>query len=260
MTMNYFDFEGARVVYEDTGQGYPVILVHGTLWHQPWGKFRPLLASKYRVISLHLPGYGDSEVVPGKVHDTDLLARSLCRLVQHLQLREFSVIGLSLGTVVSLKAASLGVINGKLILAGMPTQTVGVMVTLSHWLPKIVLRQIAKIAFVREKILMASIRINVGRHKKELHMAKSFSSDINKTSPEAIADVDYVRMVKELPHLISEVANEKIFIYGQYDLQKKGANAWGIKYNIVKKAGHNVFADQPEEVFTLVTKLLPDTP
>lgn len=255
--MNYFEFEKSRIAYDELGSGTPVMLVHGTLWYSPWGKFKYLLASSHRVIAIHLPGYGGSQAVPGRVHDTDLLAKALCGLVDHLGLKNAPLIGLSLGTVVAVKAARTGCVRGKLILAGMPTKTTGVMVWMSHWLPKFVLRKIAKLNFVREKILMVSIRENVGRHRREIRLAGSFKDAVNRTSPEAIADVDYVRLVKELPHTLSEIPNEKIFLYGQYDTQKTGAKAWGISYRVIKKSGHNIFYDQPEEAFRLVTRLLP---
>ena len=257
--MNYFLFEGARIAYEDIGHGQPVILVHGTLWHEPWGKFKQFLAKKFRVIVIHLPGYGSSGVVLGKVHDTSLMAQSLCGLVHHLEIPNAPIIALSMGTVVSLKAALTGQVKGKLILVGMPTRTFGVMVILSHILPKLISRNIAKINWVRKKILIASIGMNVGWHKEPINLARKFHTGIDKTSPEAIADVDYVQMVKELPHILSEVTNEKVFLYGQFDVQKTGAKAWGVKYTEIKNAGHDVFSDQPEQMMTLISsRLLPD--
>jgi pimeloyl-ACP methyl ester carboxylesterase len=259
--MNYFDFEGARVAYEDLGSGNPVILVHGAVVADPWGKFKPLLARQCRVIAIHLPGFGDSEAVHGKVHDTDLFARALCTLVNQLNLNAAPVIALSLGTVVAVKAAEKGCIRGQLMLAGMPTQTKGLMVKLSHFLPRVILRQLVRVNWIREKILLASLRVNVGRHREEIKWSREFAAKINKTSPEAIADVDYVTAVRQLPGNLDRITNDIRFVYGEYDPQKLGAGAWGLKYTIIKKSGHDVFSDQPQTMFKFVdSRLWPDIP
>lgn len=243
------------MAYEDLGsfdsaQTKPVILVHGAILADCWGKFKTMLAAKYRVIVIHLPGFGGSQVCPNRVHNTDLFARSLCTLVNNLNLNFAPVIGLSLGTVVIIKAAVKGCVKGKLILVGLPTTTRGFMINLTHYIPIFILRQMIKIDWIREKILMASLRVNVGRHGKEWEWSKKFGQMVSQTSPEAIADVDYVKAVKEIPGLLDQVKNEKVFVYGEYDIQKDRADIWGIKYAQIDKSGHDIFSDQPDKTLS----------
>lgn len=244
--MNHFEFAGAKIAFEDLGAGRPVILVHGAIVANPWGKFKPLMAKSHRVIAVHLPGFGRSETVLGRVHDTDLFAQVICQLARKLKIQDAPVIALSLGTIITLKAAQKGCLKGALVLAGMPTRVGGLMVWMGHIVPRWILRKIIRIGWIREKILMAALRINLGPHREEMHWSRTFAEKVNKTSPEALVDVDYIAEISALPHIVAEVKNRKIFIYGELDLQKDGATAWGLDFSTIKDGGHDVFSDQPE--------------
>ncbi len=84
--------------YEDHGSGIPVVLVHGwPLSGRSWEKQLPaLLDAGYRVITYDRRGFGDSSK-PTSGYDYDTFAQDLHKLVTKLDLREFALIGFSMG-------------------------------------------------------------------------------------------------------------------------------------------------------------------
>ncbi|MGB9072476.1 MAG: alpha/beta hydrolase [Terriglobales bacterium] len=84
--------------YEDHGTGKPVVLVHGwPLSGRSWEKQVPaLLAAGYRVITYDRRGFGDSSK-PTSGYDYDTFTQDLHKLVTKLDLREFALVGFSMG-------------------------------------------------------------------------------------------------------------------------------------------------------------------
>ena len=84
--------------YEDHGAGQPVVLIHGyPLSSASWEKQIPvLLAAGYRVIAYDRRGFGkSSQPVTGYNYDT--FAEDLHKVVTHLKLRHFALVGFSMG-------------------------------------------------------------------------------------------------------------------------------------------------------------------
>ncbi len=84
--------------YEDHGTGKPVVLVHGwPLSGRSWEKQVPaLFDAGYRVITYDRRGFGDSSK-PTSGYDYDTFAQDLHKLVTKLDLREFALVGFSMG-------------------------------------------------------------------------------------------------------------------------------------------------------------------
>ena len=84
--------------YEDHGSGSPVILIHGyPLNGGSWEKQIPaLIAAGHRVITYDRRGFGKSSQ-PATGYDYDTFASDLHALVAHLELRDFSLVGFSMG-------------------------------------------------------------------------------------------------------------------------------------------------------------------
>jgi non-heme chloroperoxidase len=86
------------IYYEDHGSGSPVILIHGyPLNGSSWEKQIPmLLASGYRAITYDRRGFGKSSQ-PTSGYNYDTFAEDLHKLVTHLNLSGFSLVGFSMG-------------------------------------------------------------------------------------------------------------------------------------------------------------------
>jgi non-heme chloroperoxidase len=84
--------------YEDHGSGKPVVLIHGyPLSGASWEKQVPgLLEAGHRVITYDRRGFGKSSQ-PTTGYNYDTFAEDLYKVVSHLELRDFSLVGFSMG-------------------------------------------------------------------------------------------------------------------------------------------------------------------
>jgi len=84
--------------YEDHGSGQPVVLIHGyPLSGASWEKQVPvLLSAGHRVITYDRRGFGKSSQ-PTTGYNYDTFAEDLHKLISQLELREFSLVGFSMG-------------------------------------------------------------------------------------------------------------------------------------------------------------------
>ena len=87
-----------ELYYEDHGSGKPVVLIHGyPLSGASWEKQVPvLLNAGYRVITYDRRGFGKSSQ-PTTGYNYDTFAEDLHKLITHLKLRDFTLVGFSMG-------------------------------------------------------------------------------------------------------------------------------------------------------------------
>jgi len=87
-----------ELYYEDHGSGTPVVLIHGyPLSGASWEKQIPaLLNAGYRVITYDRRGFGKSSQ-PTVGYNYDTFAEDLSTLVSYLKLRDFALVGFSMG-------------------------------------------------------------------------------------------------------------------------------------------------------------------
>lgn len=87
-----------ELYYEDHGEGKPVVLIHGyPLSGTSWEKQVPaLLQAGRRVITYDRRGFGRSSQ-PTTGYDYDTFAEDLKQLVITLELRDFALVGFSMG-------------------------------------------------------------------------------------------------------------------------------------------------------------------
>lgn len=87
-----------ELYYEDHGSGKPVVLIHGyPLSGASWEKQVPvLLSAGYRVITYDRRGFGKSSQ-PTEGYHYDTFAEDLRKLITHLKLQDFALVGFSMG-------------------------------------------------------------------------------------------------------------------------------------------------------------------
>jgi non-heme chloroperoxidase len=87
-----------ELYYEDHGSGQPVILIHGyPLNGASWEKqTTALLSAGHRVITYDRRGFGKSSQ-PTSGYNYDTFAEDLHKLITHLELRDFALVGFSMG-------------------------------------------------------------------------------------------------------------------------------------------------------------------
>ena len=87
-----------HLYYEDHGSGQPVVLIHGyPLSSASWEKQIPvLLDAGFRVIAYDRRGFGKSSQ-PTSGYNYDTFAEDLHHLITHLKLKDFVLVGFSMG-------------------------------------------------------------------------------------------------------------------------------------------------------------------
>ena len=98
----YYLYRNHNIYYTDTGKGDPVVLLHGYLESsEVWNGFENKLATKFRIISVDLPGHGLSDV-NGETHSMEFMATVIKELLTSLGINKACLIGHSLGGYVTL--------------------------------------------------------------------------------------------------------------------------------------------------------------
>ena len=96
---------GVDLFYRAVGSGRPVVLLHGwTMTHLVWDRQVSDLAGEYRVVLPDLRGHGDSDKPVG-AYDPDRHAADVAALLEHLDLREATLVGWSFGGLTALRVA-----------------------------------------------------------------------------------------------------------------------------------------------------------
>ena len=95
-------YSNGKITYFDTGSGEVVILLHGYLeTAEVWDDFAKALANKFRVISVNLPGHGDS-FLPGNSYSMELMAAAVKAILDHEGIDKVMMTGHSMGGYVTL--------------------------------------------------------------------------------------------------------------------------------------------------------------
>jgi pimeloyl-ACP methyl ester carboxylesterase len=106
MRRGYVDTARGQMHYREAGKGLPIILVHQALRSSlEYRLVTPLLSNNWRVISIDLMGYGDSDM-PDQPHAVSDHAARLREFVDALGLKRLVVAGHHTGANVALEFAA----------------------------------------------------------------------------------------------------------------------------------------------------------
>jgi pimeloyl-ACP methyl ester carboxylesterase len=117
--------DGARLAWHETGEGRPVILLHGLFSNAEtnWIKFghAALIAARgFRVVMPDLRAHGESAAPHDPAcYPPDVLARDGLELIAHLELTEYDLGGYSLGARTAVRMAIEGARPRRLVVSGM---------------------------------------------------------------------------------------------------------------------------------------------
>ncbi len=91
-----FSFLDKSIYYDEIGKGIPVVLIHGYLESSKiWTKLSEALSVFSQVISIDLPGHGQSDVISNCSMET--YADAVNALLIHLQIEKAIIVGHSMG-------------------------------------------------------------------------------------------------------------------------------------------------------------------
>src|ERR1043165_5453453 len=123
----YFkSFDGTKIYYEVKGSGEPILLVHGFIVNgQSWKRtelYKDLLAAGYKVIILDQRGNGFSDKPhDSTAYDNDAEAKDIMGLMKHLNVKKYSAVGYSRGSIIVARLLELDKNIQKAVMGGMGT-------------------------------------------------------------------------------------------------------------------------------------------
>jgi pimeloyl-ACP methyl ester carboxylesterase len=101
MAGDFIEVNGARLWYEITGEGEPILQIHGAgFGHFNFGPVTPLLSREFRCIDYDQRGYGASEK-PEQHYDLEVWADDAAQMLDALDIRKAHVHGTSMGGMVA---------------------------------------------------------------------------------------------------------------------------------------------------------------
>jgi pimeloyl-ACP methyl ester carboxylesterase len=102
--MPYAQAEGARLYYEETGKGHPVVFVHeyGSD-HREWEAQVRFFSREYRCVTFAARGYTPSDVPEDPaLYGQDFAVADIAAVMRHLGIPRAHVVGLSMGAFAAL--------------------------------------------------------------------------------------------------------------------------------------------------------------
>lgn len=90
-------YNNAKINYHDVGMGNTIVFLHGFLESLDiWSSLTKKLCCGYRLVSIDLPGFGDSDVI-AETHTMEMLADSVKAVLDYLVISDCVIIGHSMG-------------------------------------------------------------------------------------------------------------------------------------------------------------------
>lgn len=116
--------DGVKLYYEITGEGDPVLLVHGFVVNsQSWKKsavYKDLITEGHKVIILDLRGNGKSDKPQRQTSYTnDAEAKDIMQLMDKLKMDAYKVVGYSRGSIIASRLLVLDKRVSRVVLGGM---------------------------------------------------------------------------------------------------------------------------------------------
>lgn len=99
MTLTY---KNTDIFFTAKGTGNPIVFLHGFLESSKiWKPFVEELSEKRQVILIDLPGHGRSGIID-ETHSMELMADAVHAVLEHLEVKQVTIVGHSMGGYVSL--------------------------------------------------------------------------------------------------------------------------------------------------------------
>ena len=102
-----FNFKNTPINYDTIGKGSVMVLLHGFLESSKmWDSLLSELAKNRQIITIDLPGLGESGVI-AETHSMELMAEVVDAILEHLKISSATFIGHSMGGYVTMAYAEM---------------------------------------------------------------------------------------------------------------------------------------------------------
>ena len=99
--MPFAENQGARIYWEEQGQGVPILLIRGLGWTAAmWYRTAPILAAQYRTVAFDNRGVGRSDIPPGP-YPILLMASDAAAVLDAAGIPRAHILGVSMGGMIA---------------------------------------------------------------------------------------------------------------------------------------------------------------
>ncbi|PMH39929.1 2-succinyl-6-hydroxy-2,4-cyclohexadiene-1-carboxylate synthase [Vibrio sp. 10N.286.49.B3] len=266
--MEKFAIDGQQLSYLDQGQGPVIIFGHCYWWNsQMWAAQVEALSQSYRCIVPDFWGHGESEYAPSQTRTLKDYAEQILALMDHLNIENFSMVGLSMGGMWGTELA---------LLAPSRITSLVLLDTFVGLEPEVMHKKYFHL-FSQMTEQQAVPQTGIDEWAP-----KFFAHDVEQASPQllqqlrdnlaALSGEDAVEMARigrmvfgrrEVIDEIEEMALPTLIICGQDDRLRTPLESYlmhdcitASQLKVVEKAGHMSNLEQPEAVNALLAAFL----
>jgi len=208
-------FKEKEISFESIGEGSTIVFLHGFMENRlMWNAFSNTLSKKFNVITIDLPGHGESEVV-APVQSMELMADAVKAVLDTLEIKKCMLVGHSMGGYISLAFADM-----------YPDMMSGLVLFHSHAMEdsEQVKKNRERTANIIEKDSVGYISMfipdlyakkNIERCSEEIERQKKFAKDMPKQG--IIASLLGMKTRTDKLKLLSQIDIPVLFIAGKQD-------------------------------------------
>jgi len=261
--MNYYIlYNGGKIYYTDAGEGEIIVLLHGYLeTSEVWDGYAKRLASKFRVISIDLPGHGSSKVY-GECHTMEFMAGAVKSLLESLNIKKAFIAGHSMGGYVTLAFLELfpDLLRGYSLFHSHPFADSAETIQKRENEIKVV-RSGKKYLIYPESVSNMFADVNLVKFREAVQRSKDLASTISDEGMIAVLNGMMIR-----PSRLTAMERAKVpclWILGKHDkyissetVLKKvtlPANAGGV---ILENSGHMGFIEEEDLSLNVLTEFI----
>jgi len=250
----FVEIDGLKIFYNIDGNGYPVILLHG--WGANSDSLYPLynyLKNNYYVINLDLPGFGRSDI-PLKSLNGEDYKNIILKFINHLNLKNYTIIGHSFGGRIGIRIAKENPIELKSLIL---IDSAGIREK------KKVKQKISESTFkFLKKMVLKTIK---GKNQEKfLDKLRNIFGSTDYKSQKGVMRETLVKVVNEdLTSYLKDIKTKTLIIWGEKDKELPVKHAYimnslikNSKLVIIKNAGHFPFLDNLIKVLNSIESFL----
>jgi 3-oxoadipate enol-lactonase len=257
---------GATLSYVDSGQGIPVILIHGLFLDRTAFEHQiKAFEGRARIIAINIHGHGESSVLNHPI-SLEVMAEDYFDLVRQLGIQQAIWGGVSLGGMTSLRIAIRHpeAVLGLLLLNTNAASGAGKKVpSLDGLNAPLTLRFLWKTQFLKEQVLKAGLfgkttlatkpdlqRIWVDKMKQISSISMKYSIEAVLSASSILEQLSSIRVPTILAGGIEDTA---LPLSASYEIQQRISSSTLME---IEECGHSSSIEQPKRVNQLLEKLL----
>lgn len=243
-----------HISYFDSETKGPLLLLLSGWTHQfhEEGLFIDALITKFHVVTISWPGYGDSDSSPMAM-SMEYLAEIVHEIVNKLQQQEFILVGFSMGTQIATHYAKKYDANTPMILISAPLRAFG---SEAPWYGKLLLQSKVAMKIVR--------RISPLRDALVKMAYGSIARVTENSSRKHVWNAKKVSMYGAYDTLIALLTSfsdptlhpECVFIYGEHEVLQNNSGIPDENIIVVKGIGHGAFNKKPTALAAAVIQAI----